>query len=96
MEEDDCKLIITALLDFIYNVLDSILSTVSIPDLDQYAKISLFGFLYWLENAKPLIGLVFPIDMNNYFSIFFGIFAFDKLYPVIMWILRKIPMLGIE
>ena len=89
-------MIIEGLLNAIYNLLDSILSGLDIPGLPESTSLAIIQFFGYFEYADSLVNLVFPIDMNIYFNIFFAIFGFEHLYPVIMWILRKIPMLGIE
>lgn len=89
-------MIISGLLNAIYNLLNSILSGLDIPSIPQETSQAFLSFAKLLSNAYPLVNFVFPIDLTPYFVIFFAIFGFAHLYPVIMWILRKIPMLGIE
>ncbi len=89
-------MIIEALLNGIYNILDGILSNLSIPDIPVEMEDSIVEFLGYLSYAENLIAFVLPINLNPYFTIFFAIFGFTYGYPVIMWILRKIPMLGIQ
>ena len=89
-------MIIEALLNVIYGLFNSILSTLNIPAFPDEARESIVRYLYMLDNGSNLVGFVIPIDISIYFTIFFSLFAFEHLYPVIMWILRKIPMLGIE
>ena len=89
-------MIIEALLNGIYNLFDSVLSALSIPAFPDEARESIVRYLLLLDNGSNLIGFIMPVDISIYFTIFFSLFAFEHLYPVIMWILRKIPMLGIE
>ena len=96
MGKDDGQLIIEGLLNAIYNILSSLFSGLDIPGLPDETSQAILEFYNYLEFADGLINLVFPIDLGIYFTIFFALFGFEHLYPVIMWILRKIPMLGIE
>ena len=89
-------MIIEGLLNAIYNLLNGILSSLNIPGMPPEMETAFSEFFVYLGYAKNLIGLVLPINLTPYFVVFFAIFGFEHLYPVIMWILRKIPMLGIE
>lgn len=89
-------MIIEGLLNAIYNLLNSILSGLDIPSIPTETSLAIVKFFSYFKFGDSLVNLVFPIDMSNYFTIFFAMFGFEHLYPVIMWILRKIPMLGIE
>lgn len=89
-------MIIEALLNGIYNILNSVLSNLNIPSMPSEMDTALSEYLGYFYYAKNLIGLFLPINLTPYFTIFFAIFGFKYGYPVIMWILRKIPMLGIE
>ena len=89
-------MIIEALLEGIYNILNGILSNLNIPGMPVEMDTALTEFLGYLYYARNLIGLFLPINLNPYFTIFFAIFGFRYGYPIIMWIFRKIPMLGIE
>lgn len=89
-------MIIEGLLTGIYNLLNGILSSLDIPGIPPEMDAAFSEFFVYLGYAKNLVGLVLPINLTPYFVVFFAIFGFEHLYPVIMWILRKIPMLGIE
>ena len=89
-------MIIEGLLNAIYNLLNGILSSLNIPGIPAEMETAFEEFFVYLGYAKNLVGLVLPINLTPFFVIFFAIFAFEHLYPVIMWILRNIPMLGIE
>ena len=89
-------MIISGLLNGIYNLLNSVLSGLDIPGLPEEANSAIFDFFNLLSSGKHLINFIIPIDLTPYFTLYFAIFGFEHLYPVIMWILRKIPMLGIK
>ena len=96
MGKDDVKLIVEGLLNGIYNILNGILSGLNIPSIPPEMDAALSEFWGYLYYARNFVALVLPINFNPYFVIYFAILAFKYGYPIIMWILRKIPMLGIE
>lgn len=53
-------------------------------------------FFTYLESAQSLVALVFPINLEPFLTITLIILAVEHGYPFIMWVLRKIPFLGIE
>lgn len=83
-------------MNLVKNLLGLLFSPIHIPVIPDELNESINSFFGYLDNAAGLIGLFFPIDMTPFFVIFFGIFALSHAYPLVMWILRKIPMLGIE
>lgn len=90
-------MIIEMLLNAIYNVFKLLTTPINIPDLpaDAFGYVNQF-FDYMVMGAGILANYT-PFD---YLMIIFGILlAVDvgiMLYHFVMWILKKIPMLGIE
>ena len=80
-------------MNLVKNLLGLLFSPIHIPAIPDELNESINSFFDYLDNASGLIGLFFPIDMTPFFVIFFGL---SHAYPFVMWILRKIPMLGIE
>lgn len=89
-------MIIESLMSLVYKLLSVVISPVNIPGLDASSQASMTEFIGWLSSAAGFFKLVLPINFTAYFVIFFALFAWDHLYPFIMWVLRKIPFLGIE
>ncbi len=89
-------MIIEALFNLIYKIFSGIFSGINIPPAPADFESALVDFLGYLEFSSNLINLVLPINLDAFFSAFFALFAFEKLYPVVMWILRKIPILNIK
>lgn len=89
-------MVIESLMSLVYKLLSVVISPVNIPGLDESAQSSISDFIGWLASAGGFFKLVLPINFTAYFVIFFALFAWDHLYPFIMWVLRKIPFLGIE
>lgn len=89
-------MVIEAVLNLIYNIIESIFTPINIPNFDSATLANFSTFLGYLDYGAVLFKIFLPISFNIYFVIFLAIFAFDKLYPFVMWILRKIPFLGIQ
>lgn len=91
-------MIIESLLNAIFSVFDSMLSGINIPGLPDgmYEQIVSF-FSETFERASCLIGLILPWSyVRTFFPILIVILASEEIYKLVMWVLRKIPMLGIS
>lgn len=81
------QMIITAIL----NILDLV------PDMPPQAISVLNNFLNIIKTAFNLLCTFVDINMIRIlFPIVLIIINFDFVYRVVMWVLRKIPVLGIE
>lgn len=90
-------MIVTKLIEMLINLLSVLFSWVSFPampdavtnalDMLLQAMASAMGFI-WLIVPKELVMVVLPVILV--------VENFDKLYSVIMWILKKIPFLGMQ
>ena len=89
-------MIIEALMNLVKNLVNLIFGVVTIPGLPEEFLEALESFYGYFDYADGLIGLFFPVDLEPFFIVWAAIFGFEHGYPLIMWILRKIPMLGIE
>lgn len=89
-------MIITGLLNLIHLILNATL-TFSIPKLPEQALEYINTIFDYMVGATGIVANYTPL---SYLLVLFGvILAVDVallLYHFIMWILRKIPMLGIE
>lgn len=83
-------------MNLVKSFVNLIFGAVTIPGLPVEFTNALESFFGYFEYADGLIGLFFPIDIEPFFVVWAGIFGFEHGYPLIMWILRKIPMLGIK
>ncbi len=89
-------MIIEALLNLVYKIFSAVIEPLDIASAPDELLTAMTDFLGYFENGADLINIFLPINLGAFFIVFGLIFAFDHLYPVIMWILRKIPFLGIE
>ncbi len=96
MGKDDVKLIIETLLNLVFKIFSAVIEPLDIEPAPDELINAMDSFIGYLANGAELINIFLPIKLGPYFVVFFVIFAFSHLYPFIMWILRKIPFLGIE
>ena len=89
-------MIVESLLTMIFNLFNSILSALNIPGMPEEMTQSFDTYVQYLYSARNLVALFLPINLTPYFTLFACIFGFKYLYPLLMWVLRKIPMLGIK
>lgn len=90
-------MIIKGLFSLIISLLNILFGWVSFPAMPEAVDTAfqtLLGYMsagigfVWLIVPKQLVLVVLPVVLV--------LSNFDKLYGVIMWILRKIPFLGIQ
>ncbi len=89
-------MIITALISVIFGFIKLVFGDISIPGLPEEAAAYLEQFIDLLDSSSGFFSLVFPINVLPFVLICLGISAAYKIYSFVMWILRKIPVLGIE
>lgn len=90
-------MIITALVDLIFGLLD-ILLFFEIPGLDEDSVNSVLGFIDQLfDIAGDYIGFFIPWGVVSALTLpLIIILNAEHIYHFVMWVLKKIPMLGIE
>ena len=91
-------MIITNLLTVLLNFLTSFLSAINIPGLDDSLVSNIYYvFDLFLDNSETIIGLFLPWNLVKFLLlIVIAIIFAEDLYRFVMWVLRKIPFLGIE
>lgn len=68
-----------------------------LPDMPESVQTVVDGIFDIMFQAVNLVGLFIDFDMVKIlFPIVILIVNFDKIYKLIMWILRKIPTLSIK
>lgn len=90
-------MLIKGILSIVLIFLEFIFSAVNIPDFSS-------EFIGYLENAIEYFQLGYRVlgyyvDLPyiwSLFKIFLGVWIAYELYLLLMWVLRKIPMLGIK
>lgn len=83
-------MIIEALLNLVYAILDWVLGLFSFPPASDTLTSSFDTFLAMLDYAKTFIPLVLPINMQPYLTIGLALFVCDHFRRPIMWFVNKI------
>lgn len=90
-------MIIEMLLDMLYGIFTLLTRPINLPKFPPQANEYLTSFFEYLTAGASILANYTPFA---YIMVLFGvIIAVDigiKLYHFIMWILKKIPMLGIS
>lgn len=89
-------MIIELLMNLVKSIISLVLSPFNIPGIPDDISSSVETFFGYFDTCASFIALVFPINLVPFFAIFIAIYSWDNIYPMVMWILRKIPFLGIE
>lgn len=90
-------MIIEKLIDFMFVLPTWFVGLFNVPHLDS-SILDGIGFLSTLmESAKGLISLFMPWSLAKFVLIFvISVNAFELVYWLVMWVLKKIPMVGIN
>lgn len=90
-------MIIEALMNLLLNVFTLLTSPINIPKMPDEVAVYLANFLEYIEMGLQVLAVYTPLD---YLLVLFGIIiAIDvglAVYHFVMWVLKKIPMLGIS
>lgn len=90
-------MIIEAILNLFKTLLFSCFSWISIPAFPGELTENINSFLDLIFNNLTLLGFfVRPVTLQIAIPILIILLNFENLYKLTMWILRKIPMLGIK
>lgn len=89
-------MIIEGLLKIIFYLLSAVITQFNVPPVPQEFVDAIPQFFDLLDVASGLIALVLPIDLTPFFVVTLVIMVVEHGYPFIMWVLRKIPFLGIQ
>lgn len=90
-------MIIEMLLDLIFNLFTFLSGPISIPDLPAEALNYISQFFDYLEAGAGIFANYSPFGyVMTLFGVVLAVDVGIKLYHFIMWVLKKIPVLGIE
>lgn len=90
-------MIIEALFNFVIGFLNLVFGWVNFPDMPQEVSTALETVLEAIEGAMGFIWLIVPRGLVVVvLPVVLIVVNFDKLYSVVMWILKKIPFLGMQ
>lgn len=86
-------MIVESLLDFLQDAFFFIFSWLNVPPMPPEVTDGINSFFELLNSGASFIGFFLPASIvKPFFAVFAAIFAVDRGYPFIMWIVRKIPV----
>lgn len=86
-------MIVEFLLDALQKLLTGLFSFIQIPMFPDNVVQYLYDFLDILDYARAFIAFFIPPAVyKTLFPVFFAMFIINHGYPLIMWIIRKIPV----
>lgn len=90
-------MIIKGLMTLLYNVFSALTSAINIPQLPEEVHTFLSEFLEYMNTGLQILAVYTHLE---YLVTLIGIVVLIDvallLYHFVMWVLKKIPMLGIE
>lgn len=89
-------MIVETLMSLVKGIISLVISPFNIPGIPDDVLKSIDTFMGYFDTCASFIALVFPVNLVPFFVIFIAIYSWDNIYPIVMWVLRKIPFLGIE
>lgn len=90
-------MIVKGILNLIKTLLFTCFSWINLPDFPAELQASLDEYLEIIFQGINLFGFfIRPLTIQIALPLILIIINFDKVYKITMWILRKIPMLGIK
>lgn len=90
-------MIIEGLLNVLYNVFSALTSAISIPAMPADISTYLSTFTSYLKVGLQILAVYTPLSyLLTLFGIVVGIELGLKIYHFVMWVIKKIPMLGVS
>ena len=90
-------MIIKGLFSLIIALLNIVFGWVSLPAMPSAVDEAFNMLLSYMQSGIGFVWLIVPRDLVLVvIPVILILSDFDKLYTVVMWVLRKIPFLGIQ
>lgn len=90
-------MILEAILNLLKNLLFIVFGWIDLPAFPEGLVNSINSFLDLIFNNLNLLGFfIRPTTLTLSIPILIILLNFEKLYKLTIWVLRKIPMLGIK
>ena len=90
-------MIIKGILELFFSLLQIVFSPIALPQLPAKASSYLDQFIDWILGGYNVIGMFIDLGMvKSLIPIVIVIANLDKVWSFIMFILRKIPFIGVE
>lgn len=93
-------MIIEAIFNALKTVIFSLFSWIDLPNMSDYGTgfdeaFNMFGEM--LESTKGIINLFLPWGIVKFgLPILIIVLSFEHIYHFVMWVIKKLPFLGIE
>lgn len=85
--------VINIIMRFLLNTFNSTLWNVRIPGFSDEMMQNLYSYLDYLTFAGQFIGFFIPVQVfKSCLVAVLLLFSVEKLYPLIMWVIHKIPL----
>lgn len=83
--------------EMFYNIITILFKNVYIPGLpDSIADIGDYINMIVTNGAGIVAFFISPVLLKSLFTVIIAVMSFEEFYPFIMWLLKKIPMVGIK
>lgn len=90
-------MIVKLLFELIINLLNIVFGWVSFPQMPEAVTTALDTLLQAMGSAMGFVWLIVPRELVLVvLPVVLVVENFDKLYSVVMWVLKKIPFLGMQ
>ena len=90
-------MILETILNLLKNLLFFVFNWINLPSMPETFVNSVNSFLNLIFNNLTILGFFVRIEtIKIAIPILIILINFDKIYKLTIWILRKIPMLGIK
>lgn len=83
--------------EMFFNILQILFSNLNVPKLP--VSINTLGqyINMIITNGSGLVSFfISPTLLKSLFGVVVGVMVFEELYSLVMWILKKVPMVGIK
>lgn len=90
-------MIIEGLLNVLYNVFSALTSAIDIPAMPADVSSYINTFTSYIKTGLQILAVYTPLQyMLTLFGIVIAIELGLKIYHFVMWVIKKIPMLGVS
>lgn len=90
-------MIIEGLLNILYNVFSVLTSAINIPAMPSTVSASINNLTQYISVGMQILATYF--DLSYLITLFKIVIAIEiglKIYYFVMWVIKKIPMLGVS
>ncbi len=90
-------MIIEGLLNILYNVFSALTSAINIPSMPADVSSYISTFTSYIKTGLQILAVYTPLQyLLTLFGIVIAIELGLKIYHFVMWVIKKIPMLGVS